>query len=133
MTKGTFRSPTACDCSICKKPNWLTTEQHLQEVGKFLGYPKCCINEFIENVRTNTAFGWKRDLAGQYKGAWSGGFIPCTKHAARIIDEGKLVHRIIRNRISSRPFPHSSPFEFSCYLKKIKSKYVKRTKKITSA
>jgi hypothetical protein len=124
-----FKKPTNCDCSFCVKPDWLTAEEHVIEVGIFLGYPKCCTKEYINNMRTNTSIHWKRHLAGQYKQSWSGGFIPCTKHAEKIVDQGKSITRIFRNRICSYSFPHSSPLEFKKYLKKIKSKYVKPTTK----
>jgi hypothetical protein len=123
-----FKAPTLCKCPYCKKPNWLTAEQHAYEVGIFSGYPKCCINEYIENVRTNTKFEDKRQKAGYYKGSWAGGFIPCTKHADKIIDENKSVARIIRNRICTSRFPYRSVYQFKKYLKKIKPKYTIKSK-----
>lgn len=120
-----FKRPTICDCNFCVKPDWLTAEEHIHEVGVFLGYPKCCVNEYIDNMRNNTSFSWKRHLAAQYKQSSSGGFIPCTKHAERIVDQGKSISRIFRNRICSSSFPYSSPSQFKKYLKKIKSKYIK--------
>jgi hypothetical protein len=127
-SKSSFKKPTSCDCSFCVKPNWLTKEEHIQEVGKFLGYPKCCTKAYIQNMHTNTSFSPKRYLAGQYKQSWSGGFIPCEKHAERIIDQGKSITRIFRNRVATTSFPYSSAKEFNRYLKKIKKQYVKPTK-----
>jgi len=48
-----FKKPTNCDCSFCVKPDWLTAEEHVIEVGIFLGYPKCCTKESITRIFRN--------------------------------------------------------------------------------
>lgn len=114
-----------CNCLLCKRPKWMTREEHLREVGWFLGYPKCCVEELIND--NGKWYGELRLKAAIHKGHWTA-FIPCQKHAERIINEGKSLARLIRNRVSSSPFPHANMEEFKKHIQKLKRQHDKRTR-----
>lgn len=117
-----------CNCGLCVYPNWMKREDHIREVGKFLGYPKCCIEAMIND--NDKFYGATRLKASMYKGSWTG-FIPCQKHAERIINEGKNIARLIRNRLSNAPFPSDAGRkEFERYLKTIKKHYIQKEKNL---
>lgn len=113
-----------CKCSFCKKPKWLTDQQFILEVAKFLGYPKCCTKQFIRDIENiGTVINMRRVNISQMCN--NSRFYPCDKHAERIIVQKKSIKRIFRKRICSTPFPVASQIEFSNYLKSIKHEYTK--------
>jgi hypothetical protein len=116
-----------CSCPYCKKPNWISKEDYIIEMSKFLGYPKCCTKEYLKNIsQEKTHFGVTRHLAASKISQdcdFATGFMPCKRHAERILNEGKSFRRIFRNRICSTPFPHASKSELKKYLKKIRKNY----------
>jgi hypothetical protein len=114
---------SSCKCSFCLKPNWLTQEQFIREVGKFLGYPKCCTEEYIKDYKTGRPPHHMRIRAGKHNLPISSSFVPCLRHASRILDENKSIYRIFRKRINITSFPYSSEDQFKRHLKKIKKKY----------
>jgi hypothetical protein len=116
-----------CKCSFCQKPKWIGKEDYVIEMSKFLGYPNCCTEEYLKNIsQEKVHFGVTRHLAASKISEacnYSAGFMPCKKHAERILNEDKNFRRIFRNRICSTPFPHASGDELKKYLKTIKNKY----------
>jgi hypothetical protein len=117
-----------CKCVFCNKPKWLTTKDYIIETSKFLGYPKCCTEEYLKDVmRDKQTYGLLRHQAlhkiEEQCNRRDIGFVPCKYHANRILNEGKSVRRIFRNRICSTPFPYAGENEFKKYLKSIKKKY----------
>ena len=116
-----------CTCAFCIKPKWITKEDFITEAATFLGYPKCCTAAFIENMKANKhVFGLLRHKAISKIADdlnYSVGFVPCNYHADRIVNQGKSIKRMIRNRICTTNFPHASTSEFKKYLKKIRKKY----------
>lgn len=114
-----------CDCAYCKKPDWLTPEEFLREVGQFLGYPKCCIEARIADNGQHP--GWLRLEGSRYKGKYTS-FIPCEKHAKRVFYHDMSLARIIRGRKTQGKFPIAWPIDFERYLKLLKKQYDKRAK-----
>lgn len=78
------------------------------EVGKYFGYPICCITSF-ENIQNNAG---RRTAEQAYLTAIQGtGFTPCPKHAKEIV-EGKItIESLIINRMCPLPFPEEPPIE----------------------
>jgi len=78
------------------------TRRRYALLGEFYGYPKCCIDSFIDDTkRTRT----QRYL---HKGL---GFIPCNNCASKIMNGENTIEQLIKNRIFSKAFP-------STYMKK---------------
>jgi len=78
------------------------TKRRFALLGKFYGYPKCCINSFIENTKRT------RNQRYVHKGL---GFIPCNNCATKIMNGDITIEQLIKNRIFSKEFP-------ATYLKK---------------
>ena len=93
-------------------------EKHIEDwtkentpVGKLLGYPNCCINEFCQQppilLRNSTPS--KIDLLRYRAGCINGiytGFIPCKKHAILILQKKITLESLIKNRSTEFPkFP----------------------------
>lgn len=68
-------------------------------IGKFFGYPKCCINWFINNRMIN----WKPLDEQQELVNGNKGFIPCPECAKKVTKE--TLSSLIKNRVCSTPFP----------------------------
>lgn len=69
-------------------------------VGQQLGYPKCCISEFINNL-TNGIYPSNI----QKEASRGTGFIPCTSHAIQIINKEIKLEDLIQNRKVDKLFP----------------------------
>lgn len=72
-------------------------------MGHFLGYPKCCREEFASG-KTAKKFG----RTGQFPLVGTG-FVPCLK-CAETKDAGTLLREIVANRLYTVPFPASAGF-----------------------
>ena len=120
----------ACSCAFCKKPSWISKEDYIIEMSKFLGYPKCCTKEYLKDITEGKQyFGVTRTMAASKISEacnYSVGFMPCKIHADRILNQDKNFRRIFRNRICSTKFPKSSSSELKKYLKTIKKNYENR-------
>lgn len=66
-------------------------------IGKFLGYPDCCVEHFEQNA------GCQPEEC--YKAANGTGFVPCPHHAKQVISGRKKLNDLIKNRSFSVPFP----------------------------
>lgn len=82
-------------------------------VGKFLGYPECCIKEFCEqppgvlNMSDTSQSDKDRYQASFYEGEYSG-FIPCKKHAEEILQGKITLASLIQGRDKNIPeFPNA--------------------------
>lgn len=77
-------------------------------IGKYYGYPDCCIDEFTE-----TQFFQKKrlhpdiydDEIMQLKNV-KGGFLPCVKHMKMIINDEVTIKDLIYNRICETEYPN---------------------------
>jgi hypothetical protein len=80
------------------------TQKRYELIGKYYGYPKCCIDSFI--VDTKSTKNPKRTRTQRYvhKGL---GFIPCHDCATKIMNGENTIEQLIKNRIYSKPFPNS--------------------------
>lgn len=116
-----------CKCPFCKKPKWISKKDYIIEMSKFLGYPKCCTKEYLNDImQGKDYFGITRTMADskiRQDCNYDAGFMPCKYHADRILNQGKSFKRIFRNRICSTPFPHAGVSDLKKYLKTIKNKY----------
>jgi len=72
------------------------TKRRYELLGKYYGYPKCCIDSFIVNTKRT------RNQRYVHKGL---GFIPCNNCATKIMNGEKTIEQLIKNRIFSKAFP----------------------------
>lgn len=79
-----------------------------EEVGRYFGYPICCISSY-EKILAN---GGKRTAEQAYLSIVNNsGFIPCHEHSKQIL-EGKItIESLINNRICPLPFPEEPDIE----------------------
>ena len=75
------------------------TKDRYELLGKYYGYPKCCIDSFIGDT--------KRTCTQRYvhKGL---GFIPCNNCAIKIMNGENRLEQLIKNRIFNKVFPTTS-------------------------
>jgi len=72
------------------------TKDRYELLGKYYGYPKCCIDSFIvDTKRTQTQRYVNKGL----------GFIPCNNCATKIMNGENTIEELIKNRIFSKAFP----------------------------
>jgi hypothetical protein len=112
-----------CTCSFCKKPNWISQVDFYRLKAKFLGYPKCCTDAFIDDYLKGRPVHKIRIKAGKHNQPINPSFVPCLWHANRILHEKKSINRIFRKRISSYAFPYSSDVEFREYVRNFRKTY----------
>uniref|UniRef100_A0A7J3UXX5 DUF483 domain-containing protein n=1 Tax=Candidatus Methanosuratincola petrocarbonis (ex Vanwonterghem et al. 2016) TaxID=1867261 RepID=A0A7J3UXX5_9CREN len=62
------------------------------EIGRFLGYPECCMRSFAENIRYGIDEGHVQELNGSGMRAFvtTAGFIPCSIFCREAQDRGLL-------------------------------------------
>jgi hypothetical protein len=79
---------------------------YVEEVGKYFGYPSCCINAYKE-IQSKAG---RKTAEQSFVAAQNGGsFIPCHAHATQVL-EGKITLKsLIQNRICTLPFPQEPP------------------------
>jgi len=81
-------------------------------VGKYFGYPECCINEFCELIPELMAESLPDENdtmkleAGHIDGNFTG-FIPCLKHAEQIMKGEVVLKDLIQDRKEVFEFPIS--------------------------
>lgn len=79
---------------------------HWHVMGTYLGYPSCCIEEFVSSIELCICTGLQKVLdRNQSKVHKNKGFIPCPNCAEKLVQAGKGVETLIRNRICATPFP----------------------------
>jgi hypothetical protein len=72
----------------------------LRELGKYYGYPDCCIRAFLTKQHLKNTFGEHgKNTFGDH------GFIPCAKCAAKIQRGETTLENLIQNRECETPFP----------------------------
>jgi len=73
-------------------------EMRIRDVGKFYGYPDCCINSFCERKFIG-------DISEEQRMVHNGsGFIPCKNHSMEIIAGKIKIESLIQNRECQFPF-----------------------------
>ena len=73
-----------------------------EELGKYFGYPECCIREYNAILAKG---GRKSPEQLLVRSQHNHGFTPCTAHARRILLGVITVESLIRNRICPLPYP----------------------------
>lgn len=68
-------------------------------LGVMLGYPDCCIADFLNRITGNSVKITKRKLYGT-------GFVPC-EHCNRTKSEKELINEINANRKIKQRFPNA--------------------------
>jgi hypothetical protein len=71
-------------------------DNYFYKLGKFYGYPDCCIYDFVNKIRTKE----------QIKASKYSGFIPCVKHAEEILAKKIKIEDLISNRVCKSEFPN---------------------------
>jgi hypothetical protein len=83
---------------------------HWKIVGKYFGYPQCCVDYFLSG---------QRDTCGIH------GFIPCEHHFKLIRDKKLKLSDLMKDRICILPFPckhNKDEYElYDDYLRKAKN------------
>ncbi len=86
-----------------KKRQQIAWYKENQPLGKSLGYPDCCIQEFCDQPPSwmkgrNPSKDDKRRMNAATLAGWFTGFVPCSDHAKQIV-AGKLnLEDLIENR-----------------------------------
>ncbi len=107
-------------CKLCN-PNRL---EMMRITGIFFGYPKCCIDFFIERTRAILDSTTKKEfIDAQYltpaQQQFHAGFIPCPECAETV--DNKTIKNLIKNRICSLEYPFGkNEDEFEKFLLNIK-------------
>ena len=86
----------------------LLTEQqwHWYYWGKYLGYPQCCIDFFVQNAGKDWWMNKIYPKGFKFKGS---GYIPCK--SCNKLPEEQIIKRINYRRKASVPFPQDIDFE----------------------
>jgi hypothetical protein len=84
---------------------------YFYQMGVYLGYPKCCIYEFMWH--DGDRFTCPKEVHKGY------GFIPCTEHTNEILAGKTRLEDLITNRICPTPFPDVDLVEAEKYVTKI--------------
>jgi len=78
----------------------------VRQKGIFYGYPKCCIDSFIQvkiNKRTRT------QRLVQRTSVFAGtGYIPCHECSVKILNNEETIESLITNRLCRNKFPKGS-------------------------
>lgn len=72
----------------------------MYETGKYYGYPKCCINDFVLRTHNDQTHDHNQELAGQ----WSG-YVPCIKCSEKIVTNNSEIKHLIKDRKCKTSFP----------------------------
>lgn len=86
-------------------------ESYCSQFGKYLGYPKCCIDEFDTRAfaKPSAYLDTPREvLQRTHSKIHHKGYVPCDACFATY-SEDQLIERIQANRQHSVPFPHYDP------------------------
>ena len=75
------------------------------KVGEYYGYPKCCIDQFVENMYSDRRNNIHNQMS--YK-ASKGGFVPCIEHAEQILCREINIADLIVNRQCKTKFPRDN-------------------------
>lgn len=80
----------------------MTWKEENEPLGRLLGYPQCCIDEFCRDSPENLPKLSKNEIrmrveAGSKNGQFTG-FIPCLNHAQKILLGEITLESLIKNR-----------------------------------
>lgn len=88
----------------------LDTLQDKKRLGEYYGYPKCCINHFVDNILNGkkSILEYQKIYAKNYEVSKHTGFIPCTRHTNLILKNKMSLEDLIRNRKCKKKFPNDN-------------------------
>lgn len=89
----------------------MTESEYWTRLGKYFGYPDCCIKDFIKHGSDQTVDQW-----AVHRGT---GFIPCRLHAQDIVEGVYSLESLIQNRQHSLPFPFENKAEKEQFIKQM--------------
>lgn len=90
-----------------KKENPLPKrEKYFHDTGIEYGYPRCCVNEFLLDIRQLEATGEIKRSEMRERWAFQG-FVPCEIHATVIAQRGYayMADKINSRRMKTYPYP----------------------------
>lgn len=80
------------------------------ELGKYFGYPDCCIHDFIRRI--NSLDGHEIKLTeNQNNVHLHTGFVPCDKCSTYLLENNICISSLIRNRECEFEFPYEDETE----------------------
>lgn len=89
-------------------------EGKVEEIGKYFGYPDCCI-QWQKSQVENNSFELNET---QHKINQGFGFMPCPECAEKVLKNETTIQGLIKNRICKTPYPfEDDPKELIKYLK----------------
>ena len=80
-----------------------------EEMGKYFGYPACCIKEYDAILANGGRKSPEQMLIKRMHPKH--GFCPCTAHARKILNGEITIESLINNRICSLPYPQEPDIE----------------------
>ena len=83
----------------------------IKKQGEFFGYPKCCVKAFLRRVSGKKTKDKQLQVA-------RAGFIPCAKHADKILKGETILENVIENRVCSIPFTSNKVSIYNIEFKK---------------
>lgn len=83
------------------------TIEHWRKKGTYYGYPKCCIEAFIErSLKIIEDFSKRNELFTKNQlDITYGGYVPCVQCADKIVSNKLDISSLIENRICKTKFP----------------------------
>ena len=95
-----------------------------RKIGEYFGYPKCCIDNFIENIMKCDNIKKRNIRKICVKAAGDDGFMPCIKHSEQILNNEINIKDVICDRKCEKPFPDDNGIDIikfrNIHLEKIK-------------
>ena len=86
----------------------LSDRNYKKKTGEYYGYPKCCINHFVDNILCGkkSILEYQKIYVKNYEVSKNTGFIPCTRHTNLILRNKIRLEDLIRNRKCKKKFPN---------------------------
>ncbi len=78
-------------------------QTYIQYMGKYFGYPDCCIKEFEAMI---PVFMRPKVVQEANSTVQDCGFVPCEKCAKRVVSGEITLNELITKRICPTPFPY---------------------------
>lgn len=72
----------------------------MYKMGRYYGYPNCCINDFVLRTQNDQKYEPIQELAGQYSG-----YVPCINCSKKIVKNDLSIETFIKHRKCKTSFP----------------------------
>jgi hypothetical protein len=88
----------------------LDSRESKKKLGEYYGYPKCCVNHFVDNILygKKSILEYQKKYVNNYEVSKHTGFIPCTRHTNLILKNKMCLEDLIRNRKCKKKFPNDN-------------------------